>query len=140
MTDALANIARLRRLVEHLPELGEDGDRLAGRLRDYLDARGAVTLEQALGLAAADAWTWWRLEQREAERAASRSLVEACGDAKKAHAWLQRFARGRGRFLDTATTYDDERAQAASDYLRATGGRVPEAPRTLERAAEERDR
>ena len=128
------SVERLRHLAEIAPTLGADGDWLAEALQQYLDhAPEGTTLDQCLGVKPErNAWPWWRREQRDREREAAQALVNAFGNPREAHCALRQFANGRGRFAQR--DYQATTAQAASDYLIATGGRVPAAARTIERA------
>jgi hypothetical protein len=134
MSDALASIARLRRLAEQAPQLGDDGAWLAEALNRYIDGAGQITLDESLGVAPERGqWPWWRQEKRDRERAAAKHLVEAFGNIGDALSGLRRYASGRGRHASSDTQYTNARTQAAHKFLHATG-RVPESSRTIERA------
>lgn len=140
MTDLLSNIARLRRLADDVGQLGDDGAWLANGLRCLLDGGGAITADQALGIAARRGeWPWWRLERRERERVAAQALVDAFGSCPEALTVARRYAAGRGRHAQAGDTYRDLGTQAAHDFVIAVG-KVPKSRRTLARAIAKRDR
>ncbi len=140
VTDGLDAIARARRFaaIEHAP--GSDAAWLAAALKKYDRAGGAITLDEAVGVAPKHGeWPWWRLEKRAQERKAARELVDAFGGLGEALRGLERFAKGRWKCTGPGAHYEDPKSQAAHDYLLATGGRVPDSPRTLDRAATKND-
>lgn len=96
MSDALTSIARLRRLVDRLPELGEDGTALADALACWLAGDG-VTLEQALNLAGD-----WRAQDRRQRRD---DLIRRLGEIEGGSLHSRATAMSRALRLYTATAW-----------------------------------
>lgn len=148
MSDVLAGIARLRRLVDALPEVGEDGEWLAAQLRTWLDGGAADghTLEQTLGVATPrGARPWWVLEAQERKRNALqrlRDLVPAGGyrsEAEAIRAAASRYRAGRWRHdASRAPSDPDAVRDALRALLDATNGAVP-CRRSIERALSDCD-
>ncbi|MGE0385535.1 MAG: hypothetical protein AB7Q97_12450 [Gammaproteobacteria bacterium] len=132
-TDCLS-IDRIRSFasVQHPP--GSPARWIAERLAEYLAAKGHLTLDDAFHVRPERGnWPWWRIEQRECERAAARRLVDAFdGIVADAYHALCRFADGRGRHPHRE--FHDRRTQALQEFLHVFG-RVPADVRPLAAAA-----
>lgn len=134
--DVLATIASLRAFAAEQHERASAAECVAEGLRRYLSAEGNISLEEALGIAARRGDVpWWVAERRDRERTAARALFAAApgADARTVHRRLRRFADGRGRHAPHA--HEQPFETAAREFLEAAG-RVPDSPRTLQRAAD----
>ena len=131
---------RLRRLADAAPVLGEDGEWLARNLGRYLDARGAMTLDEALGLVAgAGRAPWWQAERLAKRDAALRGLALLMPAATVAD-----IAVTLARYETTAWRRDSALLAAPADYIatprgamfeafRAGDGKVPTSEKQLRR-------
>jgi hypothetical protein len=109
ISDALAVVERLHRLVGRLPELGEDGRWLAGALETFLDPHAVgLSLEQAAGISIGAGGEHWRSAMRRALRdQALRELahrffagLSTARQAAAAHRALRRYESTRWRRVD----------------------------------------
>lgn len=141
MSDALATIASIRVFVAEAHEPGSPAALVAKRLAQYVDARGALTLEAAFGLRPGRGQpAWWRLERQRRGREALtslRALVPAGGyrsEAEAIRAAIARYRGGRwGVDSKQAVPAGDETRAALHALLTMTGGAVP-CRRSVERA------
>ncbi|MGC1861902.1 MAG: hypothetical protein WA733_12460 [Methylocystis sp.] len=133
-----APIGRLRRLALSAPVLGDDGRWLADRLRTYLDARGGLSLDEALGVAVLPGGEHWAAaEARQRRDAAIRDLARIMPDAsaRAVGAALLRYGASRWRHDQALATMPDayrgtERAAMFAAY-HSGGGKVPTSERQL---------
>jgi hypothetical protein len=131
-------VARLRRLVPRLVELGGDGEWLAERLQAYLDPFASLSADEAMGLVPAAGAEHWRTVARRAMRnQAIRALagyfpgLNRSGTAEEIATMLTRYAATRWRVDRARPTMPDDYRGTARAYVWATlaaaGGRVPSA-------------
>jgi hypothetical protein len=132
------SVARLRRLVERLPELGDDGCWLATRMGDYLAADGA-DLEERLGLRPGPGEDHWRTIERRAERdRLIRRLASGYPDLAALAAELRRYecvCWPRERRQGEPPTKDERRRLMWRIF--ACGLRVPTSVRWLRQIVEQ---
>ena len=131
---------RLRRIVQAAPTLGPDGEWLSERLDAYLAARGATTLDEALGLVAgAGRAPWWAAERLARRDAALRELALLMPAAT-----IAEIATMLARYETTAWCRDSALLAAPADYsatprgamfaaFRAGDGSVPTSAKQLRR-------
>lgn len=133
-------IARVRRLVISSPSLGDDGRWLADRLASYLNSRGGLTLDEALGIAVTQGGeAWWTREARERRDAAYRDLARMMVGASVAMICRAVTLYGETRWRrDKALTampanYSDTRRAALFAIYREGDGRIPASPKQIMR-------
>ncbi len=131
------SIARLRRLAARAPALGLDGAWLADAIERYLDARGDLTLDEALGVAVLPGGEHWATgEARDRRDTAIRALARIIAPGAKPTSAARSVSSALRRYGASAWRRDQALTESPDGYLgtakqfifeafRAGAGKVP---------------
>ena len=130
---ALQTLAQLRAFATEQHAPGSTSDWLAHRLADYLNQRGATTLENTFGLKPGRGEApWWKQEAMAARDKAIKRVAQPLSgrpvaeQARQVLAAAERYRQGRWCFdQEREANYSDPQTEALHRMLTATGGRVP---------------